>query len=273
MRIGLLAGSGHIPSQVLQGLLAHNHDVFPIMLGRASPVLEKSISIPIDRPGRLFSYLRRHHIKHVILVGSLERPLIRDLRPDLYGLRILPRIARALRQGDDALLREVASILENEGVSCLSVLDMVPELSLEAGHWGVLSARHLEDIEKGFQALAVTSSLDMGQGCVVRDGILLAMEAIEGTDQMLKNICALPPQRSRRDPQGSRSGVLVKAPKIQQDMRFDIPTIGPQTIKLTAEAGLAGIAVVAKNFLLASPENSMQLLRDHKMFLLSKEIF
>ncbi|HCY48374.1 MAG TPA: DUF1009 domain-containing protein [Alphaproteobacteria bacterium] len=269
MRIGLLAGSGSLPRQVHDALLNEGHEVVPVMLGDAQPILPDATICPLDRPGRLIRHLRAKGATKLIMIGRLERPIVSTLRPDLKGWRILPKIIKGLRQGDDGLLRAVAQIFEDEGFEIINPLAYVPNLSLAAGSFGVPHVAHLEDINRGWALLDDLSSHDIGQACVVRAGNVIAIEAAEGTDAMLERVADLSDGRSGR--QRQPSGVLVKKPKSAQDMRFDLPAIGPRTMELVAQAGLAGICVAADGFVLAEPEASKKAVAEYDLFLLIRD--
>ncbi len=270
MRVGLLAGSGSLPGQILTSLRAQGHDVVPIMLGDAQPVLPHASICPLDRPGRIFNILRAHKVGKIIMIGRLERPVVSQLRPDLTGWRILPKIIRGLRQGDDGLLRAIAKIFEDEGFDVVNPLAFLPDLSLAAGTIGTPKNDDLEDIATGLAMLEDLSIHDVGQACIVRNGNIIAIEAAEGTDGMLERAASLSHGRSGR--QKLPSGVLVKLPKKNQDMRFDMPTIGPRTMELVAAAGLSGVCVGANGFMLAEPEQSKAALKAHNLFLMVKQL-
>ncbi len=270
MRVGLLAGSGSLPGQILASLRHQGHDVVTIMLGDAQPVLPNASICPLDRPGRIFKILRTHEVTKIIMIGRLERPVVSHLRPDLTGWRILPKIIRGLRQGDDGLLRSIAAIFEAEGFEVLNPLSFLSGLSLAAGTIGTPSNGDLEDVARGLAMLDDLSAHDVGQACIVRHGNIIAIEAAEGTDGMLERAAGLSHGRSGRQKQPS--GVLVKMPKKNQDMRFDVPTIGPRTMELAAAAGLSGICVGSNGFMLAEPDESKAALTAHDLFLMVKEL-
>jgi DUF1009 family protein len=166
------------------------------------------------------------------------------LRPDAEGVRILARIGRAAFQGDDGLLKAVIRVLAEDGFRVLAVQDVLTDSLVGAG---VLTSRQpdavaLADIARGLAVAAALGRADVGQGCVVQQGLVLAVEAIEGTDAMLARAGAL----AREGP----GGVLVKLCKPDQDRRADLPTIGPGTVAAARAAGLRGIAVSAGGALL-----------------------
>jgi DUF1009 family protein len=194
--------------------------------------------------GRILSLLRGQGCRDVVLVGPVKRPSILDLRPDGEGARLLARVGRAAFLGDDGLLKAVVRVLADEGFSVLGAHEILTEA---VGPAGLLTraapdAQALADIDRGVLVTRALGSVDVGQGCVVQQGIVLCVEAIEGTDAMLSRAAGL----KRQGP----GGVLVKLVKPGQDRRADLPTIGPRTIQAASEAGLRGVAFEAGGTLL-----------------------
>ena len=167
-----------------------------------------------------------------------------DLRPDAEGVRILSRVGRAAFKGDDGLLAAIVRVLADEGFHVIGAHEVLAEALGSSGPLGAVQAdaAAFADIERGREVVRALGSVDVGQGCIVQQGIVLAVEAIEGTDAMIARAAGL----ARPGP----GGVLVKFVKPGQDRRMDLPTIGPRTVQLAAEAGLRGIAYEAGGTLL-----------------------
>lgn len=201
--------------------------------------------VPLGAIGRTLVLLKEAGCKDVILAGQVRRPDFRTLSLDLRGARLLPKVMTAARKGDDALLRVLGATLETEGFRLVGVRDVAGELLAPHGRLGAQgpSAQHRADIEKGVSILRALGPFDIGQAIVVCDGLVLAIEAAGGTDLMLKHCVELP--EALRGTAAARRGVLVKLPKQGQEMRLDLPAIGPETVENAAQAGLAGIAVGA----------------------------
>jgi DUF1009 family protein len=256
--VGIVAGGGALPAAVARSLEAQGRRpvVFAItgycdnetVAGRAHHWIE------LGRLGRLLRLLRSEGCGDVVLLGSLVRPALSELRLDWRTLRAMPALVRAFRGGDDHLLTGVASIFESEGFNLVGVRDLVPELTVPAGlvtrRGPDEAARH--DIERGRAALIAMSAFDIGQAAVVIDNHVVAIEDIEGTDALLARVARLRTEQRIRAPAGR--GVLVKTPKAGQDLRFDLPALGPRTIDGVVKAELGGVAVVAGQTLLAEPE-------------------
>jgi hypothetical protein len=178
------------------------------------------------------------------------RPSIWQVRPDLKGLRSLPRVLAAFRGGDNHLLSSMGKIFEEDGFRLLGAHEVAPEILVPEGALGRAQASEHDsaDIALGFDYLRATGPFDVGQAVVVARKHVLAVEAAEGTDQLLARVAEL---RANGRVRAAAGGVLVKAPKAGQDLRYDMPSIGPLTVDGAARAGLAGIAVVAGSTIIA----------------------
>ncbi|NKE47678.1 LpxI family protein [Roseomonas frigidaquae] len=191
--------------------------------------------------GRMLGLLRRQGVRQLVLAGRVTRPSILSLRLDGEGVRLAAKVGRrALFGGDDALLTAVITVLRDEGFEPLGAQQVFAELLIEAGcpTRAQPDAAALDDIRRGIAVVRQLGAADAGQGCVVQQGLVLALEAIEGTDAMIARAGDM-----RREGPG---GVLVKLVKPAQSKLVDLPAIGPDTIRAAAAAGLRGIAVEAR---------------------------
>jgi DUF1009 family protein len=177
----------------------------------------------------------------VCLAGIVKRPDFSALKPDLRGLKALPGAIAAARRGDDALLRFLVGEFESEGFAVEGAHEVAQALTLPHGPLGRLTPgpEHLLDLHKAFHVAGEIGRLDVGQGAVVCEGLVLAVEAQEGTDAMLARCAGLPV--ALRGAPGALRGILAKRPKPIQEQRVDLPAIGPATVLGAAKAGLAGI--------------------------------
>ncbi len=247
--LGILAGGGALPGQVAAAAQAAGRPVFLVGLeGCAEPAVLAPWPhevIGITNPGRILAALRAFGCRDLVLIGPVRRPSLLGHRPDAEGVRILARIGRAAFGGDDGLLAAVIRVLGEEGFRVIGAQDVLREA---LGPAGVLSraapdALAMADIGRAVAVARALGTVDVGQGCVVQQGMVLALEAAEGTDAMLSRCAAL----ARPGP----GGVLVKLLKPGQERRADLPTIGPQTIRSAAAAGLRGVAFEAGSTILA----------------------
>jgi UDP-2,3-diacylglucosamine hydrolase len=248
-RLGIIAGGGVLPARVAAAAAAVGRQVFILGLeGFADPAVLAPWPHEIQRvgkAGRILAALREHGCQDVVMIGPVRRPSLLDLRPDAEGTRILARIGRAAFAGDDGLLAAVIKVFAEEGFSVIGAHEVMREVLAPAG---VLTrtqpdAQAMADIQRGWEVARALGAADVGQGCVVQQGLVLAVEAIEGTDTMLIRAGTL-----RRDGLG---GVLVKLVKPGQDRRADLPTIGAGTVRHAAAAGLRGLAFEAQSTILA----------------------
>ncbi len=246
--LGILAGGGPFPGRVAAAAVAAGRPVFVVALrGFAEPAVIAAYPhqfIRIGAAGEILASLRRHGCKDLVLVGPVRRPSLLDLRPDAEGTRILARIGRAAFRGDDGLLAAVVRVLGEEGFRILGAHEVLTEAVGPAGVMGRVApdAAAMSDIARAAEVARALGRVDVGQGCVVQQGIVLAVEAIEGTDSMLARAAGL----SRPGP----GGILLKLVKPGQDRRADLPTIGPATLRAAAAAGLRGVAFEAGGTLL-----------------------
>lgn len=244
--LGILAGGGPLPRLIAEARARAGLPYLVVMLGEAVPDWAEAhphAAHALEMPQRMVASMRRAGCTHVVMAGGIPRPRIRwsRFRPGalLLALRLLP----LLRRGDNGLLSGLARALEAEGFRVIGVQDILGEILAPEGPLGrvVPSAEDLADARRAAAIIAALGPHDVGQGAVVARGICLAVEAIEGTDLMLERLAALPAGRRGARP----SGVLVKMPKPGQDLRVDLPTIGPGTVARASAAGLNGIVVAA----------------------------
>jgi DUF1009 family protein len=193
--------------------------------------------------------------RDVVFIGSLVRPSLWQVRPDLKGLSVLPRVIAAYRGGDNHLLTGMGKVLEHDGFRLLGAHEVAPDILIPEGRLGRVQAseRDRADIALGLDYLHTAGQFDIGQAVVVAGLHVLAVEAAEGTDAMLARVAEMRTSGRVRAPRGT--GTLVKAPKPAQDRRFDLPSIGPRTVEGVIGAGLAGIAVVAGSSIVAEAEH------------------
>jgi len=255
--LAIIAGGGSVPVAVAQAVERSGRRVvlFPVR-GWADPAAVEKFThhwLALAQAGRFLRLARAEGCRDIVFVGTALRPPFRSLRMDWLTLRLLPRILRAYRGGDDHLLSSIARGFEDYGFRVLGAHEVAPEILMPEGPIGSLrpSERDQADIARALALLTATGPFDIGQAAVVAENHVLAVEAAEGTDAMLRRIADL--RAAGRIAAPSGTGVLVKAPKPQQDRRFDLPAIGPRTVDETARAGLAGIAVVAGGSIVAEP--------------------
>jgi DUF1009 family protein len=208
--------------------------------------------------GRILSALKKEGCTAVCFAGTVSRPDFRTLKPDMKGAALMPGIIAAATRGDDALLRKILSVFEGEGYAIEGADDILGGETLPAGALGAVrpTDEQLSDLRKALHVAEKAGELDIGQGAVVCQGLVLAVEAQEGTDAMLARVAGLP--ADLRGSARERKGALGKAPKPIQDMRVDMPVIGARTVEMAAAAGLAGVGGVAGRLILIDRAGLME---------------
>lgn len=247
-KLGLIAGGGALPVSVAARCEAEGRPVFLVRLaGFADPHLARypGIDAGMAEIGKVLSALRKAGCDAVCFAGTVSRPDFKTLKPDLKGATLLPGIVAAATRGDDALLRKILSIFEAEGYVIQGADDILGGETLPGGALGAIQPTpdQLDDLRKALYIAEKAGELDIGQGAVVCDGLVLAVEAQEGTDAMLARVAGLP--ADLRGSGRARKGALAKAPKPIQDLRVDMPVMGARTVEMAAAAGLAGVGGVA----------------------------
>lgn len=248
-KLAIIAGGGDLPRRLAEVWRDSGKPVFVIGLdGFAEDWITQ---FPHGRAGitaanDIKAHLLDNECDGVAFAGRVARPNFRSLRaPDASLVKLLGKILIAAMKGDDAVMRVVVDHIASWGVTVVRPEEIITSLRAQKGVISVAQPGQaaLADIARGLKLLRTLGEFDFGQGCVVCDGYVLAVEAAEGTDAMLSRVATLP--ENLRGTAKARRGVLIKAAKPQQDRRFDLPTIGRHTIEGAAAAGLAGIAVEA----------------------------
>ncbi|MBF0267065.1 MAG: UDP-2,3-diacylglucosamine diphosphatase LpxI [Alphaproteobacteria bacterium] len=240
--LGIIAGSGRLAELVASAALSQGRDVFLLALeGQADPAFIAASKLPhawvrLGAAGQGFDALRNAKASDVVMAGGVRRPSLKELAPDWRAAKFFARIGLGAL-GDDGLLKVVIKEFEAEGFNVLGPDDILQSLLAREGAYGrhAPDEQALTDIALGVRVAKALGALDVGQAVVVQQGLVLGLEAIEGTAALIARCKEL-----RRDGEG---GVLVKTAKPQQERRVDLPSIGPDTVAQAHAAGLRGIAV------------------------------
>lgn len=247
--LGIIAGGGDLPRAVAESVHAAGRKVFVMALtgsagGNWLSGFAHEWGSP-GAPGQAFKAFRREGVTDFLLAGQVDRPKFSEMKLDAKGMLLLPRALKAARQGDDGLLRFIVTMFEEEGFRGVGVAEAAPGLVCGAGDLGRFSPteEHRADMMRAFAIVKALGAMDVGQAAVVCDGLPLAVEAAEGTDQMLVRVGGL--REAIRGTPDKKRGVLVKALKPTQDAKTDLPVIGIATLDRVASVGLAGIGLQA----------------------------
>ena len=222
----------------------------------------------IEKLGGLFEAMKAQGVTQVVFAGGLARPALDPGALDPVTMGLVPRIMGALQSGDDGLLRVVIEIFEEQGFEVVGAHEILPDLTAAADlQIGELSYKDQKDARRGCDILMALSPLDVGQGCVVSGGQCLGIETVQGTDAMLRFVAdTLEVLRN-----GAR-GVFVKAAKQGQDLRVDMPAIGPDTVQAVQQAGLAGIVVEAERVMIIDREATLEAVEKAGLFLIARTL-
>lgn len=273
-KLGLIAGGGDLPVEIARHCERSGRPLFVIRLkGFAGATLDPyaGAEVGIAELGKCFKALKRAGCQAICLAGNVSRPDFAALIPDLRGLKALPAVVAAAGRGDDALLRAVLGEFEKEGFAIEGAHQVMEDLALAAGPLGARrpTAAEMGDVTRAMAVARAIGGLDVGQAAAVCRGLVLAVEAAEGTDAMLARVAGLPAHL--RGAPGAGVGVLAKAPKPIQETRVDLPTIGPATVRAVAAAGLAGIVGEAGGLLVLEREAVIALADELGVFILGVE--
>jgi len=242
-KIGLVAGAGDLPRRIVEACESAGRDIFVLALrGQAESAgwveSTRHAWIGLGEAGKALDLLRREGVVELVFAGRVKRPSLASLRLDARAVKFFASVGLK-RLGDDSLLSAIVRSFEAEGFHVIAPETLLDDALVPDGPFGAVlpDDAALRDIERGFEVAQALGFADVGQGVVVQQGIVLAVEAVEGTDAMLARAGEL-----RRDGPG---GVLVKVAKPQQERRIDLPTIGEATVRNAVASGLRGIAVEA----------------------------
>lgn len=268
-KLGVIAGGGALPQKLLEACVKRDIECFVVGFeGQTNPEVVENhnyLWTRVGMAGQIIQTLKAHQIQDLVLIGSIRRPTLGELRPDLRTMEFFARIGmRAL--GDNSLLSALRKELEKEGFRVHGIQEFAEDLLAPEGVIGKYKPTKADwiDIDHGIEVSKTLGELDIGQSVVVQEGIVLGVEAIEGTDQLI--------QRCARLKRKGRGGVLVKTCKPQQDLDLDLPTIGPNTLRYAAEAKLQGVLVESHRCLILEPQRVAEIADQHKMFVVAHTI-
>ncbi|MGB0908340.1 MAG: LpxI family protein [Maricaulaceae bacterium] len=271
MKVGLIAGSGGLPLAVIEGCRLAGYDIYIAAIENfvddTQNELKNASRFGLAKIGAITKAFKKEKCTHVCFAGIIDRPDFSKLKPDFKGWKMLPGVISAARQGDDALLSYILETFEREGFEVIGPQELCAHILMPEGVLGSvkLGQNHRRDAEKACYIAKHIGALDIGQAAIVCDGLVLAVEAQEGTDGMLRRISALP--AALRGTEKTPKGVLAKMVKPGQESRIDLPTIGLETIKLVKAAGLAGIVTESGRSFVLDREDVIKMADANNIFI------
>ena len=255
-RLAVIAGQGRLPEELARHARDQGHDIVIFRItGQADAAFSgfETFDVPLGAIGSTRQKLTETGCTSMVMVGRIRRPSLAELKPDAAAVALL---AKAVGRGDDALLRVISDYFAEAGIETLSPDSLMPRVRMPEGLLaGDVDAARRVDIELGVDVLAALGDHDVGQGVVVQDGRVMAIEAAEGTDAMLERAAALLDT-------SAPAAVFVKAPKAGQDMRLDPPVAGAETLRRAAAAGIGVVALKAGGVILADEPETLRSLAD-----------
>ncbi len=269
-KLGIIAGDGALPICLVQACEQMKRPYFVVGLKGclkkgALPKGTPMAWIRLGAVGKGLKLLKKNGAEEAVMIGAVRRPSFTGIWPDLHTFKLLLKYRRKAL-GDDALLKILIKELEKIGLHVVGIDEILPHLLIKKGVYGRVlpSSQDTLDIKRGIQVARKLGEADVGQAVIVQQGLVLAVEGIEGTDALIHRSAALKRKGSK--------GVLVKVAKPQQDRRVDLPTIGPNTIQSVAEAGFAGIAVQADSVLFSEADKAVKLANQMGVFIIGVEV-
>ncbi len=262
--LAILSGAGALPVMLAEACPGAARVVFRgVEHAMPSPVAEHRF----EKLGELFDDLKARGVSRIVLAGAMSRPALDPSALDPFMMQLAPRLMAAMQGGDDAILRLIIAVFEEQGFDVVGAHDVMPGLTVQEGPLGAHSPQKadLADASRAADILLALSPLDIGQGAVVAGGLCLGIETLQGTDALLKFVSQTPDHLRR-----GTKGVLVKAPKRGQDLRVDMPAVGPDTVHNAAAAGLRGIVVAQDKVLVLDRAATLQALDETGLFLVGR---
>ena len=260
---GLIAGQGDLPIRLLSHFLETGTPAYVVAFEGQTP--EETIEtvphiwVKLGAIAPILDYFKSNGVTHLILAGAIRRPSLSELSLDWTGTKLLARIGfKSL--GDDGLLSAIVTYLEEQGFCVIGADDILSDLTTPHGNLTTAqpTSEDMDDISRAIQVLYKLGEADVGQATVIQQGLILGLEAIEGTSALI--------DRTADYRRPGRGGILVKMAKPEQNLRIDLPTIGLETIEKAAASGLVGIAVEAGRSQILGKSETLVLANNHGLF-------
>jgi len=259
--IGLIFGDTNFPIEILKKIKKKRLKYLIIDLSKSKKFKKdkRSYSFSIGQFGKIINILKHNNCKKVLFAGKVSKPNFSKLKLDLKGIYYIPRIIKASKLGDAAILKEIIKILNQQKIKAVSSISFNPELSLKKGNYSKIkpNKEDKKDITIAITTLNKLGNYNFSQGTVVRNKKVISIEGKGGTEKMLKEC---------KSKKFRNNGVLVKFPKKKQDLRVDLPTVGLKTLKQCKIAGLKGIVLKSKKNVFLDKIKCIKFTNKNNMF-------
>jgi DUF1009 family protein len=267
-KLGILAGNGAMPKEVIEHCKATGRAFF--VVGLEPYVLPETlydaphISAKIGEVGKILKSFQKNQVKEIVFAGGIRRPSFKELIPDWEGAKLMTKLA-IRKMDDDNVFRVLINEIEGKGFKVVGAQEVMPQVLLTEKLYGKTkpTKEDFEDIKTGIKVAKALGALDVGQACVVQEGMILAVEAKEGTDGMMDRIPAL--KRKGKAP------ILIKVTKPEQEARVDLPTIGTKTIETMKRNGIKGMAVEIGSTIFLEKEKVLKMVNEAGIFIVGVE--
>ena len=259
--ICLILGDTDFPNKVLNKIKKQRIKYFIIDLSKNNNFKKDKNSnrISIGQFGKMIQLMNQNKSNKVLFAGKINKPKLSSLRMDIKGFYYLPKIIKASKLGDAAIIKVIIDVLKKEKINVISATTFNPELSLDKGNYSRIkpNKNDILDIVKGEKYLNKLNAHNHVQGLVVRNGKIIKIENSTGTKKMLQTIM----------PIKDKEGILIKLPKIKQDLRIDLPTVGLDTLIDCQKAGLKGVVLKHKKNIFLDKKKCIQFANKNKIFI------
>ena len=261
--IGLFLGEKELPIQILKKIEKKKLNYFIIDLTKNNKFKKNknSFFINIGKFGEILKLIKFKKCKKVIFAGNIIKPKISKLKLDLKGLMYIPRVIKAAKLGDAAILKVLIKILLENDIKVIKLNTFNPELTLKKGIYTKIKPSNVDkkEILQGIKILKKINSYNHTQAAIIRNNKVISLEKRKGTKEMIKSIAKSKDKR----------GILIKLPKLKQDLRVDLPTIGLDTFKDCNNVGIKGIVVKSNQNIILNKKESIKYANRNKLFLIA----
>ena len=263
--LAIISGSGELPL-IIKNL--YKKATF-ITFNNSNTIGEnKAVNCEFEKLGFLFDSLKQNEIRRVVMAGAMARPQLDKSKMDEYTQNLLPKLNAKLVQGDNELLSFIAEEFENKGYQILGASEIISDVTVAPGFvCGSSYEFFSRDISRADRLLKALGPEDIGQGIVVENGLVLGIETLQGTNELLSFVEKTASHLRIKD----LGGIFVKRPKADQDLRFDMPVVGPKTVELACKAGLRGLVISPGSVMLLEREQCIEIAEANNFFILAKD--
>ncbi len=258
--IGIFAGSGSLPREIFSSLNKNKKKY--IVFNLSDKKIKGSLDIKLGQFGKILNILKKNKVRKVIFAGYVKRPNLSNLKFDLKAISYLPKLIKAFKKGDGNILNFATQILKQNNIKVIDSHLYCKHLLVNKTITKIKpSSEDIKDFSKGKKILDTLSKFDIAQGILLDNGYVMAIEAAEGTDEMLKRVA------KNRLKISDKSGVLIKLPKKKQSLSYDLPTIGYKTVQLCIKSKLNGIFLKKNQNIFLDQKKAIKLANKHGFFI------